>query len=115
MADARAGAYAKRIAGLFERSAAALTVTRAGVDHTAHGFFQPLDPTASNLYFDGNESVGLLRPGLMVWLNIAADVQVDDVFVHDAGNRPGGDLYTVRKRQFFREGDTPLLMLALCD
>ena len=51
----------------------------------------------------------------MVWTQNTADLQVGDLFYYDAGNRPGGDQYTVRKVQFFRQGDTPLLMLALCD
>ena len=115
MADLRAAAYAKRVAGLFTQSACALTVTRAGVDHGVRCFFHPLDNSTTGIYFDGNETVGLLRPGLMVWTQNTADIQVGDLFYHDAGNRPGGDLYTVRKVQFFRQGDTPLLMLALCD
>ncbi len=115
MADARAAAYAKRVAGLFAQSAATLTVTRSGSSHEVRCFFQPMDNQTVSLYFDGNESVGLLRPGLMVWTQITADIQPNDLFYHDAPNRPGGDLYTVRKVQFFRQGDTPLLVLAVCD
>ena len=115
MADTRAAAYARRVAGLFGQGAATLTVTRAGNDHSVRCFFQPMDNQKVSLYFDGNEAVGLLKPGLMVWTQNAADLKVNDVFYHDAGNRPGGDLFTVRKVQFFRHGDTPLLMLALCD
>ena len=115
MADLRAAAYGKRVAGLFAQSASTLTVSRAGASHDVRCFFHPLDNSTTGIYFDGNEAVGLLRPGLMVWTQNTADLQPNDLFYHDAPNRPGGDLYTVRKVQFFRQGDTPLLMLALCD
>ena len=115
MADLRAAAYQKRVAGLFAQSACSLTVTRSGADHVVPCFFAPLDNQTIGTYFDGNEAVGLLHPGLMVWAQITADIQVNDLFYHDAGNRPGGDLFTVRKVQFFRQGDTPLLLLAVCD
>ena len=39
MADARAAAYARRVAGLFAQSACTLTVTRAGADHDVRCFF----------------------------------------------------------------------------
>ena len=115
MADARAGAYARRVAGLFAQSACSLAVLRGGDSHTVQCFFEPMDQGTIGLYFDGNESVGLVHPALMVWTQNAADIQVDDVFYLDDLNRPGGSLYTVRKVQFFRQGDTPLVMLALCD
>ena len=115
MADTQAVAYARRVAGLFAQSASTLTVIRAGVDHVVQCFFEPMDNGTIGTYFDGNESVGLLHPALMVWTQNAADIQVDDVFYYDGQNRPGTLVYTVRKVQFFRQGDTPLLMLALCD
>lgn len=115
MADARAAAYAKRVAGLFAQSAATLTVQRSGDSHDVRCFFQPMDNSTIGLYFDGNEAVALLHPGLMVWTQNTADIQVNDLFYHDVLNRPGGNLFTVRKVQFFRQGDTPLMMLALCD
>ena len=115
MADTRAAAYQRRLAGLFAQSACTLTVTRAGADHSALCFFEPMDQGTIGIYFDGNESVGLLHPALMVWTQNAADIQVNDVFFYDAPNRPGGSLYTARKVQFFRQGETPLVMLALCD
>ena len=115
MADTRAAAYAKRVAGLFAQSACSLTITRSGNSHDIQCFFAPLDNQTIGTYFDGNEAVGLLHPGLMVWTQGTADIQPNDLFYHDAPNRPGGDLYTVRKVQFFRQGDTPLLVLAVCD
>ena len=115
MTDLRAAAYARRVAGLFEQSSATLTVSRAGVTHDVRCFYHPLDNTTSGIYFDGNEAVGLLRPGLMVWTRNVGDIVVNDLFYHDAPNRPGGSLFTVRKVQFFRQGDTPLLILGLCD
>ena len=68
-------------------------------------------PTAGT-YFDANESVGLLRPALSpVHGRRAVPTRraPNDVFFRD------GRLWTVRKTQFFRLGDTPLLLLALCD
>ena len=115
MVNARAAAYARRVAGLFAQSACTQTVIRAGISHDVQCFFEPMDNGTIGTYFDGNESVGLLHPGLMVWTQNTADIQVNDLFYYDAANRPGGGLYTVRKVQFFRQGDTPLLMLALCD
>lgn len=115
MADARAAAYAKRVAGLFAQSAGTLTIMRAGNSHDIQCFFEPLDNQTIGPYFDGNEAVGLLHPGLMVWTQTGADIQPNDLFYHDVLNRPGGSLFTVRKVQFFRQGDTPLLVLAVCD
>jgi hypothetical protein len=115
MADTRADAYQKRLAGLFAQSAASVTVTRGGVDHTSSCFYEPMDNNTANLYFDGNEEVGLVRPALMLWLQASAEVLVGDVFTYDILTRPGGDLYTVRKLYYFRQGTTPLVLLALCD
>jgi hypothetical protein len=115
MADGRAVAYGRRIAGLFAQSACTLTVIRAGVNHTVSCFVEPLDNQTISLYFDGNESVGLLHPGLMLWVQAGGDVQVNDIFFYPLDMRPGGDLYTVRKQHVFLQGDTPLLLLAVCD
>jgi hypothetical protein len=115
MADNRAAAYARRLSGLFAQSAMSLTVIRAGVNHVINCFPEPLDNNTISLYFDGNESVGLVHPGLMLWVEASADVQVDDVFYYPLDMRPGGDLYTVRKQHVFLQGTTPLVLLAVCD
>jgi len=62
-------------------------------------------------YFDANESVGLQKPALSLYLDGG---QTDPPLVNDVYFRDGR-LWTVRKTQLFRLGDTPLLILALCD
>ena len=37
---------------------------------TCGASLQPLDNQTIGTYFDGNEAVGLLHPGLMVWAQI---------------------------------------------
>ena len=55
--------------------------------------------------------MGLLRPALSLYADGAAGnpPTLNDVFFRD------GRLWTVRKTVTFRLGDTPMLLLALCD
>jgi len=104
-------ARARRVSALFVRYGEAFTVIRAGQNRPGRGLFAPMDGQAAGTYFDANEAVGLLRPALSLY---GDGGQPDpplagDVFFRDAR------LWTVRKTQFFRLGDTPLLILALCD
>lgn len=115
MADNRAAAYARRLAGLFEQSATSLIIIRAGLSHSVSCFVEPLDNQTISLYFDGNEAVGLVHPGLMLWVQATGDVQVNDLFYYPLDLRPNGDLYVVRKQHVFLQGTTPLLLLAVCD
>lgn len=104
-------ARARRVSALFVRHGEAFTLIRAGASLPGRGLFAPMDGATAGTYFDANESVGLLRPALSLYLDGAlADPPVTgDVFFRD------GRLWTVRKTQMFRLGDTPLLILALCD
>jgi hypothetical protein len=104
-------AHGKRISALFARYGEAFTLVRAGINHPCQGLFAALDGATAGTYFDANESVGLLRPALALYLDGALPDPplAADVFFRD------GRLWTVRKTQLFRQGDTPLLLLALCD
>ena len=105
-----APAYARRLGALFARAGESLTLSRAGTDLPRTGLFAPLDNGAAGAYFDANESVGLLKPALMLYTEGTADPpQAGDVFTRD------GRLWTVRKVQVFRVAGTALLTLALCD
>ena len=100
-----------RVSAGFGRFGEAVTTERAGVGRDRRGMFAPLDLSASSVYFDANEAVGLVRPGLLFYLD-GADTDPPlsgDIFTRD------GRLWTVRKTQTFRLGDTPLLVVAVCD
>lgn len=111
MSDALAQARLRRVAALFGRYGEAATLVRGGVNRSLTVLCAPLDPATAGTYFDANESVGLLRPALSLYLDAAQPNPplADDVFFRD------GRLWTVRKTQTFRLGNTPLLILALCD
>ncbi len=103
--------HTRRVSALFARYGESFTLVRAGANHPACGLFAPMDGQTAGTYFDANESVGLLRPALSLYMDGAAPDPplVNDVFFRD------GRLWTVRKTQFFRLGSAPLLLLALCD
>lgn len=107
-ADAARG---RRVSALFARHGEAFLLIRSGENRPHHGLFAPMDGQTAGTYFDANESVGLLRPALSLYLDGAEpDPPVSgDVFFRD------GRLWTVRKTHFFRLGSVPLLILALCD
>ncbi len=100
-----------RVSAGFRRFGEAVTVERAGASRARRGVFGPLDLASSSVYFDANEAVGLTRPGLLFYGDGAdADPpQAGDIFTRD------GRLWTVRKTQTFRLGDTPLVAVAVCD
>ena len=111
MSDLQAQGYLRRVVALFARYGEAVTLTRAGATHTLPGLFAPMDGQTVGTYFDADETVGLLRPALSLYVDggQASPPLVSDVYTRD------GRLWTVRRTQVFRLGDTPLLMLALCD
>ena len=111
MTDFLAVSRSRRVSALFVRYGEGYTLTRAGVSRGRLGMFALLDGPATGTYFDGNESVGLLRPALSLSSD-GADPDppaVGDLFFRD------GRLWTVRKTHLFRLAGTPLLALALCD
>ena len=111
MSDRQAQGHLRRIAALFGRDGETFTLTRAGESRTQRGLFAPMDGQTVATYFDANESVGLQKPALSLYLDGGQPdpPRVNDVYFRD------GRLWTVRKTQLFRLGDTPLLILALCD
>lgn len=111
MIDRLAAARARRVSALFRYYGESWIRLRAGERRTFSGVFAPLDGPTLGVYFDGNESVALLHPALALYVD-GADPDLPaagDVFYRD------GRLWTIRKTQVFRWGDTPLLALALCD
>lgn len=111
MTDLLAVSRGRRVSALFARYGEGYMLTRAGVSRDRLGVFAPLDGPVTGTYFDGNESVGLLRPALSLYSD-GADPDppaVNDLFFRD------GRLWTVRKTHLFRLVSTPLLALALCD
>ncbi len=111
MTDLLAVSRAQRVSALFTRYGEAFSLLRSGVSRPCLGVFAPLDSAAAGTYFDGNETVGLLRPALSLYTDgtEADPPAVNDLFYRD------GRLWTVRKTQVFRLVSTPLLVLALCD
>ncbi len=110
MADAKAAAYGRRLGTLFAGSAEGFTLERAGESTGRRGFFAPMDNGTTSVYFDANEAVGLIKPGLMGWLEGSGDAPlIGDIFGRDRR------LWTVRKVQAFRQGGTVLVYLMLCD
>lgn len=110
MADARGMAYKERLAALVGLYGETFTRIRSGVSQDAAAFITPIGDQYVNTFYDANEAVGLIRPTLTLYLVGDSDPPVaGDVFFRD------GRLWTVRKTQFFRLGETPLLILALCD
>ena len=111
MTDVLAAACARRVSALFASYGEAWTRIRAGISHPQLGLFTPMDEPTLGTYFDGNESVGLLRPALALYTDGAdPDPPVaTDLFYRD------GRLWTIRKTQVFRLVGTPALILALCD
>ena len=111
MSDLTTAAHGRRVSALFVRYGEAFTFIRAGMNHSGTGLFAAMDSQTTASYFDANESVGLLRPALSLYVDGAlTDPPIaNDVFFRD------GRLWTIRKTQTFRQGDTPLLILALCD
>ena len=111
MTNLLAAARAQRISVLFVRYGEPLTLIRAGVSRDRMGIFALLDGPVTGTYFDGNESVGLLRPAFSLYTDgTDPDLPaVNDLFFRD------GRLLTVRKTHIFRLSGTPLLALALCD
>jgi len=111
MNDWQAQGHLRRVAALMERYGERFTVSQAGESRSLRGLFAPADGAATGTYFDANESVGLLKPALSVYVDggQTAPPQPGEIYTRD------GRLWTVRKSQTFRLGDTPLLYLALCD
>lgn len=111
MSDWQEGARQRRVAALMTRYGESLTLVRAGVNLPLQGLCAPMDGGTAGTYFDANESVGLLRPALSLYVDgvQANQPTANDVFFRD------GRLWTVRKTVTFRLGDTPMLLLALCD
>lgn len=96
-----------------------------GIDgaRTLQGMVTPMDNSSTNLYFDANESVGLLKPAFMLYTSGAdgSPPVPGDIFYYTDSEVParisggfGGPL-TVRKTQTFRVGSTAVLVLSLCD
>jgi len=83
---------------------------RSGVNLPHRGLFGPLDGATTTIYFDANETVGLLRPAQVLYMAAPADPAVSgDVYMRD------GRLWTVRKTYFFRFSGVVIVQLCLCD
>jgi hypothetical protein len=111
MTDVLAQARARRVTALFTRYGETFTLTTAEVNRSQIGLFTPMDGPTLGTYFDGNESVGLLRPALSLYSDGA---QTDPPAANDVFSRDGR-LWTIRKTYIFRLVNTPVLILALCD
>ncbi len=113
MADARALVYRLRLNALFSLHAERFTLVRAGAGSDHLGLFAPMDNSLTSTFFDANESVGLQKPALSLYLepgdNPFSLCRVNDVFTRD------DRLWTVRKTHVYRIGNTPLVLLVLCD
>ena len=113
MADARALVYRLRLNALFSLHAEHFTLVRSGDGSDQQGLFLPMDNSLTSTFFDANESVGLQKPALSLYLepgdNPSSLCRANDVFTRD------DRLWTVRKTHVYRIGNTPLVLLVLCD
>ena len=83
---------------------------RSGETRPHRGLFAPMDNATTSVYFDANESVGLLRPAQVLYMAAPADPAVSgDVYFRD------GRLWTVRKTYDFRVSGVVIVQLSLCD
>jgi hypothetical protein len=113
MSDARALVYRLRLNALFSLHAEHFTLVRAGSGSDQLGLFLPMDNSVTSTFFDANESVGLQKPALTLYMepgdNPSSLCRVNDVFNRD------DRLWTVRKTHVYRIGNTPLVLLVLSD
>ena len=110
MSDARGTAYWERLSALLGLYGEALTLVRSGESRTMQGVCAPMDNATAGTFFDANESVGLLRPALSLYVAGSSDPPtLNDVFFrHDR-------LFTVRKTHLYHVADVVVLCLVLAD
>ena len=102
----------------FQRYGQPLTIINAGVNYTVQALLVPGDQGTVNTYFDGNESVGLIRPAITLFVGGSdpnANQLVNGTFnTDDFGPNPRG-LVAIRKVQAFRISNVIVLYLCVCD
>lgn len=107
------------IAAAIQRFGADIGLVRAGVTTTVRGLVAPMDSTTTNMYFDANESVGLEKPAVILYLSGTSSTApiANDAFSDGdiAGSDLGPRLLTVRKVQAFRLSGDIILYLCVCD
>jgi hypothetical protein len=93
-----------------------VSITTAGVTRTIMGLIIPMDSGTENTFFDGNESVGLLKPAYVLYVagSEPSPPLANDVFTYlDSGGV--GRLLTCEKVQAYRIANVVILYAALCD
>ena len=105
------------ITRLFALYGQPITLTTAGAARTLTCLIVPMDASTINTYFDGNESVGLLRPAFTLFASgaeLSPPLQNDLFTYADLDDLSRGP-YTVRRVQAFRISNVIVVYMALCD
>ena len=106
----------------FQRYGQDLTITQAGTDYTVRALLALMSSADQSTYFDGNESVGLVKPALMVYVpgdDPNAGKLENSLFASDffggGTTRPAALGYTVRKIQAVRIAGVVIVYICACD
>ena len=110
------------ISRAFQRYGQDLTITSAGTNYTVRALLALMSSADQNTYFDGNESVGLVKPGLMVYVpgsdpnaaRLENSLFASDIFGNGT-TRPQQSGYTVRKIQAVRIAGVVVVYICACD
>ncbi len=98
------------VADMFRRYGEDFTLDRAGSLTPRRGLMVPMSNSDTAVYFDANESVGLIKPALSLYLPGTEDAPLEgDIFTR------AGRLWTVRKTWPFVVNNVVVVYLALCD
>lgn len=98
------------VADAFAKYGEDFTLERAGHHVGRRGLMVPMSNSDTAVYFDANESVGLVKPALSLYLQGTEDAPlVGDIFTR------ADRLWTVRKTWPFVVNNVVVVYLALCD
>lgn len=113
--------YQATISRAFARYGSDLTIIQAGTNYTVRSLMTILDNASQNIFFDGNEAVALVKPGMLLFVpgnDPNAGKLENAVFFSDMfGTRPGtvGNEWTVRKLEKVRIAGTVIVYICACD
>ena len=97
-------------------------IIRSGATYTVQGMVLPMDSNTINTYFDANESVGLIKPAVTLYVAgtetnppLANDTFDTTDFDPIRGTFGGAVVITVRKVTAIRIANVVVLYVAVCD
>lgn len=99
------------ITRVLKRYGQPIELTTSGNQHTVIGVVVLMDSTTQGVFYDGNEAVGLLKPGYILWVggSEGSPPIVNDVFFFQ------GRLLVIRKVHLYQIGTTSTVYEAVCD